>query len=63
LLAANCEAKIVLQVHDELLLEVPEIEVDRVTEIVESEMMGAASLAVPLRVNYASGTNWNQAHG
>ena len=61
--AAECDAKIVLQVHDELLLEVPEAEIERVTTIVETEMMGAASLAVPLQVNYASGRNWNEAHG
>ncbi len=56
-------AKLLLQVHDELLLEVPRDHLDSVRDLVVTEMMAAADLAVPLVVNAASGENWNQAHG
>lgn len=56
-------ARMLLQVHDELLLEVPHDEVDEVTALVVAEMTGAAQLDVPLEVNAATGANWRQAHG
>jgi len=56
-------ARILLQVHDELLLEVPEGELEAVKELVVREMSGAAELRVPLAVNVAVGMNWNDAHG
>jgi len=56
-------ARILLQVHDELLLEVPEERVDEVRALVIREMMAAADLIVPLEVNTATGHTWNQAHG
>ena len=55
-------AKLLLQVHDELLLEVPVGECDRVVRLVTEEME-VALLDVPLRVNTATGHNWNEAHG
>lgn len=61
--ASDLKAKLLLQVHDELLLEVPEDEVDAVRSLVVEAMQGAASLEVPLEVNAAVGTNWNAAHG
>jgi DNA polymerase-1 len=63
LLRDSLSARILLQVHDELLLEVPESEVDQVTRLVEAEMEGVAEFAVPLHVNTAVGDNWNDAHG
>ncbi|NCG22490.1 MAG: DNA polymerase I [Rhodobacterales bacterium] len=57
------QAKLLLQVHDELLLEVPAGHLEEVQQLVITEMMAAADLVVPLVVNAASGTNWNQAHG
>lgn len=54
-------ARIVLQVHDELLLEVPVDEVERASKLLEQEMTGAASLAVPLVVEVHSGNNWMEA--
>ncbi|TNE87475.1 MAG: DNA polymerase I [Deltaproteobacteria bacterium] len=63
LLREGLSARILLQVHDELLLEVPTDEVDRVTDLVRSEMEGVAEFAVPLHVNTAVGDNWNDAHG
>lgn len=55
-------AKIVLQVHDELLLEVPEQELAQVKELVEDCMRNAANLSVPLEVGLESGDNWLEAH-
>ena len=57
------EARMLLQVHDELLLEVPTAEVEEVTVLVKEAMEGVADLAVPLQVNTAVGENWNDAHG
>ncbi|MEQ1568481.1 MAG: DNA polymerase I, partial [Myxococcota bacterium] len=56
-------AKLLLQVHDELLLEVPESEVEQVKSLVVREMMGAAEWVVPLDVDVGWGKNWNQAKG
>ncbi|TVQ91016.1 MAG: DNA polymerase I [Deltaproteobacteria bacterium] len=58
----SLEARMLLQVHDELLLEVPRSELDQVRELVVGEMQGAAELSVPLVVNAAVGTSWREAH-
>ncbi len=50
-----------IQVHDELVIEVPEPEVDRVTEVVKQEMEGAIELDVPLLVEIGVGANWMDA--
>jgi DNA polymerase-1 len=57
------KARILLQVHDELLLEVPEGEIEAVKALVIHEMETAVELTVPLVVNSSLGTNWNDAHG
>ena len=51
-------ARMLLQVHDELVLEVPEDELDLVTALVRHEMEHAAQLSVPLVVDVGSGKNW-----
>jgi DNA polymerase-1 len=51
-------ARLVLQVHDELLLEVPEPEVSKVRELVREEMCGAYDLDPPLAVDVGVGDNW-----
>jgi DNA polymerase I len=51
-------AKILLQVHDELVLEVPEAEVESTRALVQEEMEGAASLLVPLKVDLNVADNW-----
>lgn len=51
-------AKLLLQVHDELLLEVPELELERVSQLVKEAMEGAVSLSVPLDVDMQIGKNW-----
>ena len=47
-----------LQVHDELVFEVPPMEVDALTVLVRREMEGAAKLSVPLLVDIGVGVNW-----
>jgi DNA polymerase-1 len=54
-------ARLVLQVHDELLLEVPEPEVSKVRELVRSEMCGAYELDPPLAIDVGVGDNWAEA--
>lgn len=58
----NLKAVMVMQVHDELVLEVPEHEVVRVTALLKAEMAAAAELAVPLDVDVGVGKNWDEAH-
>jgi DNA polymerase-1 len=54
--------KLVMQVHDELVLEVPESELDVVKPSVENLMIGVAKLDVPLVVEAGVGANWEEAH-
>jgi DNA polymerase I len=54
-------ARLVLQVHDELLLEVPEVELSAVKELVREEMCGAYPLDPPLAVDVGVGDDWNEA--
>ena len=51
-------ARLLLQVHDELLLEVPEDRADEVSALVKRIMEGAATLTVPLAVEVGVGPNW-----
>jgi DNA polymerase-1 len=55
-------ARLLMQVHDELVLEVPEPELDRVRERLPGLMSGVAELAVPLLVDVGAGANWDEAH-
>lgn len=57
----NLKSRLLLQVHDELLIETAEEEVDTVSRILEEEMRGAAALAVPLEVDMHTGKNWYEA--
>jgi DNA polymerase I len=54
-------ARLVLQVHDELLLEVPEVETSAVRELVREEMCRAYPLDPPLAVDIGVGDDWNEA--
>ena len=56
------KSKIVLQVHDELLIEASKDEVDLICDIVKESMMNAADLKVKLDINIAKGLNWLDAH-
>ncbi|MGA9162965.1 MAG: DNA polymerase I [Thiobacillus sp.] len=55
-------SRLLLQVHDELILEVPERELDRVRAELPGKMCDVATLKVPLRVGVGSGANWEAAH-
>ena len=58
---ANMKSRLVLQVHDELLIEAHESEVEQVEEILAYEMEHAAELSVPLDVDMHTGKNWYEA--
>jgi DNA polymerase I len=61
----DCEklgTKLVLQVHDELVFEVPAAELDHVRAELPKRMTGVAELAVPLVVDVGVGPNWERAH-
>ena len=55
-------ARMLLQVHDELLFDVPEAEIDRTASVVKEVMESAARLSVPLTVDTGVGDNWDEAH-
>jgi len=55
-------AKLIMQVHDELVLEVPEPELGRVKQELPALMTGVATLRVPLVVDIGVGRNWDEAH-
>ena len=63
---AGLKARMLLQVHDELLFEVPEAEADDTARVVKGVMEGACAprceLSVPLVVETGKGTNWDEAH-
>jgi DNA polymerase-1 len=54
-------ARLVLQVHDELLLEVPEVELSKVKDLVREEMCRAYDLDPPLAVDIGTGDDWREA--
>ncbi|MBW1797771.1 MAG: DNA polymerase I, partial [Deltaproteobacteria bacterium] len=56
------ESKMLLQVHDELVFEVPEQELERVMPMSKEEMEGVNALRVPLKVDINKGRNWDEAH-
>jgi DNA polymerase-1 len=55
------KSRMLLQVHDELVFEVAQGELDELTAIVRSRMAGAADLSVPLDVQVGTGPNWDAA--
>ncbi len=57
------QAMLLLQVHDELVLELPAAELDEVSQVVRAGMEGALELKVPLVVDLHTGRNWAEAHG
>ena len=60
--AEGLEGKLVLQVHDELIVECPQAEAERVCKLVEEEMEGVAALSVPLLAETHAGQSWAEAH-
>ncbi|ACG61560.1 DNA polymerase I PolA [Streptococcus equi subsp. zooepidemicus MGCS10565] len=61
LVAGGFETKMLLQVHDEIVLEVPSHELAAVKELVKETMESAVNLAVPLRVDESAGKSWYEA--
>lgn len=59
---ASLDARMLLQVHDELIFEVPEDQIDKTKDVVRTVMEGAATLDVPLVVDIGQGLNWDEAH-
>jgi len=60
--AANLHARMLLQVHDELIFEVPEDELDQTSALVKDIMENVVKLDVPLIAEAGSGKSWGQAH-
>ncbi|MBW1721441.1 MAG: DNA polymerase I [Deltaproteobacteria bacterium] len=56
------ETRMLLQVHDELVFEVPEAEIEKVKTLVKEEMEGVYPLKVPLKADIKIGLNWQEAH-
>jgi DNA polymerase-1 len=62
LLSENVNARMIMQVHDELVFEVGKDEVDAIRDKVVGLMSSSAELAVPLVVDAGIGSNWDEAH-
>ena len=60
--AEGLEGRLVLQVHDELIVECPESEAETVCKLVEEEMAGVAALSVPLLAETHAGRSWAESH-
>ncbi len=58
----NPGARLIMQVHDELVLEVRADQAGEVAAAVRERMMAAADLRVPLKVDVGTGNNWDEAH-
>mgnify|MGYP001536897898 FL=1 len=63
LAAEGLEARLIMQVHDELIVECPEAEASRVEQLLQQEMQGVAELSVPLLAEAHTGRNWLAAKG
>ena len=55
---ANLDARLVMQVHDELIVEVKDTDVEACKRLVKEEMEKAVTLSIPLTVDVTSGKNW-----
>jgi len=60
--AEKLQGRMLLQVHDELVFEVPAAELEQVRELVRAEMESAVPLDLPLKVDIGTGKNWAEAH-
>jgi DNA polymerase-1 len=58
----GCKSRMLLQVHDELIFEVPEDEIDIMQDLIKKEMENVYKLDVPLKVDSNYGKNWDEAH-
>jgi DNA polymerase-1 len=55
-------SKMILQVHDELVFEIPDREIEIMKQFVQEEMEGVVKLSVPILVDLGVGKNWDEAH-
>ncbi len=62
LTTSQIDARMIMQVHDELVLEVKEKEQEHLTDVLEQYMSAAADLKIPLVVETGVGKNWDDAH-
>ncbi len=58
----NLQARMLMQVHDELVFEAPEEEIEKLGALVKQEMEGVLNMNVPLKVDMSWGTTWREAH-
>jgi DNA polymerase-1 len=58
----NLQARVLLQVHDEIILEVPEEETESCSKILRDVMEGIIQLKVPLKANVETGRSWGDIH-
>jgi DNA polymerase I len=56
------DSRMILQVHDELVFEVPDKEIELMKALVKEKMEGVLRLSVPIRVDMGVGKNWDEAH-
>ncbi len=56
------KSRMILQVHDELVFETPDIEIEPMKKLIQEEMESAASLTVHIKVDIGAGKNWEEAH-
>jgi DNA polymerase-1 len=61
-LEERLKTKLILQIHDELVFEVPEGELEAIKALVKEEMEGVVKLYIPLKVDIGVGKNWAEAH-
>jgi DNA polymerase-1 len=59
---AGLSAELVLQVHDELVVEAPAENAEQAKDLLVAHMAGVANLRVPLKVDAGTGENWGEAH-
>ena len=59
---SSLNSKMILQIHDELLFDVPKDEIDKLSSLVQQEMESAIQLDIPLKVDCDYGQNWFEAH-
>ncbi|HLW78814.1 MAG TPA: DNA polymerase, partial [Terriglobia bacterium] len=61
LIRERMRTRMILTVHDELVFEAPDSEIEQAREVVRSEMEGAWTMRVPLKVDLGVGKNWKEA--
>jgi DNA polymerase-1 len=60
--AGRFRSRLIMQIHDELVFEIPEVEMEEMVEMIRHEMEHVCSLRVPLKVTIGKGRNWAEAH-